>query len=128
MDEVTDEITQHEERRRTRRTRRWKRRARILAPIASLPLLLATLMLSVDIVEYRPEEPRTPSATKSAPAKAASRPTRSSFAAKTAIATSAGSEVSFFEQIKNEIDAEKKRQDAAQAPAAGLPKPTVGLP
>ena len=40
-----------------RRWRRWKRRARILAPFAALPLLLVTLMLSVDMVEYRPEEP-----------------------------------------------------------------------
>ncbi len=48
-----------EERLQNRRRRRWNRRARILAPFLALPLLLATLLISVDIVEYRPEGPDT---------------------------------------------------------------------
>lgn len=39
-----------------RRVRRMKRRARILAPFLGVPLLLATLALSVDLVEYQPTE------------------------------------------------------------------------
>lgn len=36
-----------------RRLRRWKRRIRHVSPILCLPLLLGTLMLSVDLIEYR---------------------------------------------------------------------------
>ena len=52
------EQTTPEERRKNRRLRRWKRRGRIVAPFAALPVLLGTLVLSVDFIEYRPEEPR----------------------------------------------------------------------
>lgn len=45
-----------EERRERRRLRRWKRRGRILAPFLGVPLLLLTLSLSVDLVEYQPHE------------------------------------------------------------------------
>lgn len=45
-----------DERLRRRRVRRWKRRARILGPFLGLPLLLVTLSLSVDLVEYQPRE------------------------------------------------------------------------
>ena len=45
-----------EERQIHRRARRWKRRARILGPFLGIPLLLATLSLSVDLVEYQPQE------------------------------------------------------------------------
>ncbi|MBW1883049.1 MAG: hypothetical protein JRJ58_05940 [Deltaproteobacteria bacterium] len=45
-----------DERLQNRRRRRWNRRARILGPFLALPVLVATLLLSVDIVEYRPEE------------------------------------------------------------------------
>jgi len=41
-----------------RRTRRWKRRVRIIAPFLGVPLLLATLSLSVDLIEYRPQQAR----------------------------------------------------------------------
>lgn len=54
-----NELNKLEERIKNRRLRRWKRRGRILAPFAALPILLATLILSVDFIEYRPEEPRT---------------------------------------------------------------------
>ena len=40
-----------------RLVRRWKRRLWIAAPFLSLPLLLGMLVLSVDLIEYRPEEP-----------------------------------------------------------------------
>jgi len=40
-----------------RLVRRWKRRLRIAAPFLSVPLLLGMLVLSVDLIEYRPEEP-----------------------------------------------------------------------
>ncbi len=45
-----------EERQRKRRARRWKRRARILGPFLGIPILLVTLSLSVDLVEYHPQE------------------------------------------------------------------------
>lgn len=53
-----EEVSKLEERIRNRRQRRWKRRGRIIAPFAALPLLVAALMLSVDIIEYAPQEPR----------------------------------------------------------------------
>ncbi len=46
-----------EERIAKRRERRWKRRGRIAAPFLALPILLGTLLLSVDLIEYRPVEP-----------------------------------------------------------------------
>ena len=45
-----------DERLQRRRVRRWKRRARILGPFLAVPLLLVTLSLSVDLVEYQPHE------------------------------------------------------------------------
>ena len=45
-----------DERLRRRRVRRWKRRARILGPFLGVPLLLLILSLSVDLVEYQPQE------------------------------------------------------------------------
>jgi hypothetical protein len=76
-----------EERINNRRRRRWNRRARIIAPFASLPILLATLLLSVDIIEYEPQQPRIDSANKSV---SRSMPKiRPSLAARTTTATSA---------------------------------------
>ena len=49
------ELTDLEERVKNRQWRRWKRRVRIVAPFAALPLLLCTLLLSIDIVEYSPK-------------------------------------------------------------------------
>ena len=46
-----------DERAQRRRVRRWKRRARILAPFLGLPILLAALALSVDMIEYVPQPP-----------------------------------------------------------------------
>jgi hypothetical protein len=46
-----------EHRSQRRLVRRWKRRLRIAAPFLSVPLLLGMLVLSVDLIEYRPEEP-----------------------------------------------------------------------
>ncbi len=43
-----------EERLERRRVRRWKRRARIVGPFVGIPILLAALSLSVDLVEYQP--------------------------------------------------------------------------
>jgi len=45
-----------DERLQRRRARRWKRRARILGPFLAVPLLLAALSLSVDLIEYQPHE------------------------------------------------------------------------
>ncbi len=45
-----------DERLQRRRVRRLKRRARILGPFLGLPLLIFTLSLSVDLVEYQPRE------------------------------------------------------------------------
>jgi len=53
-----NERTKLEERIINRQWRRWKRRGRIIAPFAALPLLLCTLILSIDIIEYSPKEPR----------------------------------------------------------------------
>lgn len=47
-----------EERLQRRRIRRWKRRARIVAPLLGVPILLAALALSVDLIEYRPQPKR----------------------------------------------------------------------
>jgi hypothetical protein len=47
-----------DERMLRRRARRWKRRARIAGPFLSVPILIATLALSVDLIEYQPQEPR----------------------------------------------------------------------
>lgn len=44
-----------EERRQRRRARRWKRRARLFGPFLGLPLLVGTLALSVDLIEYVPK-------------------------------------------------------------------------
>ena len=47
-----------DERLQRRRVRRWKRRARILGPFLGVPLLLLTLSLSLDLIEYQAyEEP-----------------------------------------------------------------------
>jgi hypothetical protein len=53
-----NELSKLEERMINRRVRRWKRRGRLIAPFAALPLLLCTLVLSVDLIEYSPKEPR----------------------------------------------------------------------
>jgi hypothetical protein len=47
------------ERLQRRTVRRWKRRARIVGPFFGVPLLLATLLLSVDFIEYQPQEERS---------------------------------------------------------------------
>ena len=46
-----------DERMLKRRARRWKRRARIAGPLLSVPVLVFTLALSVDLIEYQPYEP-----------------------------------------------------------------------
>ena len=50
------ETTKLDERINNRVKRRWKRRARIVAPFAALPLLLGTLVMSIDFIEYAPQE------------------------------------------------------------------------
>jgi hypothetical protein len=47
-----------DERMLKRRARRWKRRARIAGPLLSVPILVLTLALSVDLIEYQPQEPQ----------------------------------------------------------------------
>ena len=47
-----------EERLSRRRSRRWKRRARIAGPFLGIPILLVTLTLSVDLIEYDPQPER----------------------------------------------------------------------
>ncbi len=47
-----------EQRMQRRRARRWKRRARIAGPLLGLPLLVATLALSVDLITYSPVTPQ----------------------------------------------------------------------
>jgi hypothetical protein len=42
-----------------RRERRWKRRARIIGPFLGVSVLLATLALSVDLIEYQPQAARS---------------------------------------------------------------------
>ena len=44
-----------EERMLRRRARRWKRRARIVGPFLGVSALVATLALSVDLIEYQPQ-------------------------------------------------------------------------
>ena len=40
---------------RGRRIRRWKRRFRLLSPLLGIPALLATLSLSVGLIEHSPQ-------------------------------------------------------------------------
>ena len=40
---------------RDRRIRRWKRRFRLVSPLLGIPALLATLSLSVGLIEYAPQ-------------------------------------------------------------------------
>jgi len=47
-----------EQRTQRRRARRWRRRGRIVAPFLGIPLLMGTLALSVDLIEYHPQQPR----------------------------------------------------------------------
>ena len=47
-----------EERMERRRTRRWKRRARIAGPFLGVTMMLGALTLSVDLIEYQPQEPQ----------------------------------------------------------------------
>lgn len=75
-------ITNLDKRISDRVRRRWKRRARILAPLASIPLLLATLVLSVDLIEYAPLNSRLEAAEPSRPNN--EKPTQASFAARAA--------------------------------------------
>ena len=49
---TTDRPGSPEERKQRRRSLRQKRRARIAGPFLGIPLLLGTLMLSVDLIEY----------------------------------------------------------------------------
>jgi hypothetical protein len=46
-----------EERAQRRRARRWMRRARMAAPFLGVSAVLATLALSIDLIEYQPEPP-----------------------------------------------------------------------
>lgn len=73
MSEGTDSP---EDRMALRRARRWRRRARIAAPFMALPVMLGLLVLSVDLIEYRPSShahrpnerpPSTAQATRNAP-------------------------------------------------------------
>lgn len=43
-----------DDRRALRLARRWRRRARIAAPFLVVPAMLGLLVLSVDLIEYRP--------------------------------------------------------------------------
>jgi len=53
------DVTQSpEQRMQRRRARRWKRRARIVGPLLGLPLLVATLALSVELITYSPVTPQ----------------------------------------------------------------------
>jgi hypothetical protein len=45
-----------DERMSKRRARRWKRRARIVGPFLGVSMVLVTLALSVDLIEYQPQE------------------------------------------------------------------------
>jgi len=56
-EELMNELNSLEERIKNRRLRRWKRRLRIVAPFAALPVLLCTLVFSIDIIEYSPKPP-----------------------------------------------------------------------
>ena len=49
---TTDQPRSPEERKQRRRSRRRKRSARLAGPFLGIPLLLGTLMLSVDLIEY----------------------------------------------------------------------------
>jgi len=47
-----------EQRMQRRRARRWKRRAPIVGPLLGLPLLVASLALSVELITYSPVTPQ----------------------------------------------------------------------
>jgi len=52
---TTDRPQSPAERMQRRRSRRWKRRARMAGPFLGIPLLLGTLTLSIDLIEYDPQ-------------------------------------------------------------------------
>ncbi len=53
--DLPDRHESPEERMQRRRVRRWKRRGRIIAPFLGVSALLATLAISVDLIEYQPQ-------------------------------------------------------------------------
>ena len=53
----TDRSESPDERTQRRRARRWMRRARMAAPFLGVSAVLATLALSIDLIEYQPEPP-----------------------------------------------------------------------
>jgi len=56
-----------EERMLRRRARRWKRRARIVGPFLGVTVLVATLALSVDLIEYQPQPEQNQSSNRPLP-------------------------------------------------------------
>ncbi len=51
---MLDSTDSLDERLARRRARRWQRRARIAGPFLAVPAMLGLLVLSVDLIEYRP--------------------------------------------------------------------------
>ncbi len=55
---MQDARESNEDRLARRRARRWSRRARIFAPFLAVPGMLGVLMLSVNLIEHRPDASR----------------------------------------------------------------------
>ncbi|MBK7950535.1 MAG: hypothetical protein IPK00_17700 [Deltaproteobacteria bacterium] len=55
---MPDARESNEDRLARRRARRWSRRARIFAPFVAVPAMLGVLMLSVNLIEHRPDANR----------------------------------------------------------------------
>ena len=113
---MLDSMDCGDDRRALRRTRRWRRRARIAAPFLVVPAMLGLLVLSVDLIEYRP----------SPQSDRASTPPRSERAAPSAADARSGS-------MSHAPDAVLSVSvvDAPASPSAGTPRlavPGPGLP
>ena len=61
---MLDSTDSLDERLARRRARRWRRRARIAGPLLAVPAVLGLLVLSVDLIEYRPAERPDPAQTR----------------------------------------------------------------
>lgn len=112
-----------EEAGRKRPGRRWIRRARLVAPFVSLPLLFGALLLSIDLIEYRPV--REPSRLLERSIAGAKMKTDAPFSTETAISISAirtpDLEADALAGPDNEVSGPDRR--AAAGPSSPRPRP-----
>ncbi|MEZ4281696.1 MAG: hypothetical protein R3F21_18995 [Myxococcota bacterium] len=69
---MLDSMDSQDDRRARRLARRWQRRTRIAAPFLVVPAMLGLLVLSVDLIEYRPSREAERASAPARPARAQS--------------------------------------------------------